>query len=63
MPPSSPTHAELVEWNQSLKTPDFEVPNGNTGAMPRDVLLTVGNEIVEATMSLRGRFFEYRNYR
>ena len=31
--------------------------------MPRDVLLTVGNEIVEATMSIRARFFEYRNYR
>ena len=56
-------HAELVEWNQPQRTPDFEIPNGNTGAMPRDVLLTVGNEIVEATMSIRARFFEYRNYR
>ena len=26
---------------------------------PRDVLLTVGNEILEATMSYRCRWFEY----
>ncbi|GAX74636.1 hypothetical protein CEUSTIGMA_g2084.t1 [Chlamydomonas eustigma] len=54
---------EVIDWNMPIKTPDFEVPNGNTSSMPRDVLLTVGNEIVEATMSLRGRFFEYRCYR
>lgn len=54
---------ELVDWSQPCKTPDFEITNGNTGSMPRDVLLTVGNEIVEATMSIRGRFFEYRAYR
>ena len=30
---------------------------------PRDVLLTVGNEIVEATMSYRCRWFEYLSYR
>jgi len=52
-----------VDYTKSYSTPDFEVPNGNTGAMPRDVLLTVGNEIVEAPMSWRSRFFEYRAYR
>jgi glycine amidinotransferase len=30
---------------------------------PRDLLLTVGNEIVEATMSQRARWFEYLAYR
>ena len=30
---------------------------------PRDVLLTVGNEILEATMSYRCRWFEYLCYR
>jgi glycine amidinotransferase len=54
---------ELVDWSQPCKTPDFEVPCGNTGAMPRDVLLTVGNEVLEAPMSWRSRFFEYRAYR
>jgi glycine amidinotransferase len=42
---------ELVDWRTPTATPDFEVPCGNTGTMPRDVLLTVGNEIIEATMS------------
>ena len=30
---------------------------------PRDVLLTVGNEMLEATMSFRSRWFEYLCYR
>lgn len=32
-------------------------------AMPRDILLIVGNEIIEAPMAWRARFFEYRAYR
>ena len=31
--------------------------------MPRDVLLVVGDEIIEAPMAWRSRFFEYRAYR
>jgi len=54
---------EAVDWSSPYSTPDFSVPCGNTSAMPRDVLLTVGNEIVESTMSWRARFFEYRAYR
>ena len=54
---------EIVDWTRGYRTPDFEVPCGNTGAMPRDVLLTVGNEVLEAPMSWRSRFFEYRAYR
>ena len=33
------------------------------GQPPRDVLLTVGSEILEATMSYRSRWFEYLCYR
>ena len=32
-------------------------------AMPRDILITVGDEIIEAPMAWRSRFFEYRAYR
>jgi hypothetical protein len=32
-------------------------------AMPRDILLVVGEEIIEAPMCWRSRFFEYRAYR
>ncbi len=52
-----------IDFTQSIKTPDFE-----TGTMfgcmpPRDVLITVGREMLEATMSYRCRFFEYLAYR
>ena len=31
--------------------------------MPRDILIVVGDEIIEAPMAWRSRFFEYRAYR
>ena len=36
---------------------------GLYAAMPRDILLVVGDEIIEAPMAWRSRFFEYRSYR
>ena len=47
----------------AAKTPDFEIQNGLYAAMPRDLLIVVGNEIIEAPMAWRSRFFEYRPYR
>ncbi len=32
-------------------------------AMPRDILLVFGDEIIEAPMAWRSRFFEYRAFR
>ncbi|OGT50937.1 MAG: hypothetical protein A3F17_08090 [Gammaproteobacteria bacterium RIFCSPHIGHO2_12_FULL_41_15] len=52
-----------IDFNLPIKTPDFEVPCQNSSACPRDVLLVIGNEIIEATMSQRARYFEYRAYR
>lgn len=46
-----------------VKTPDFELFHGNCYACPRDVLLVVGDQIIEAPMAQRARFFEYRGYR
>jgi glycine amidinotransferase len=51
-----------LQWNQAVNTPDF-----STGAMfgcmpPRDVLLTVGKEILSAPMSFRCRYWEYLAY-
>lgn len=52
-----------IDFKQPVTTPDFEHPS-QVGCMPaRDVLLTVGNEILEATMSYRARWFEYLAYR
>ena len=51
-----------LQWNQAVTTPDFM-----TGTMfgcmpPRDVLLTVGKEILSAPMSFRCRYWEYLAY-
>ena len=54
---------EIVDFSQAYKTPDFESPCGLYAAMPRDILMVIGNEIIEAPMAWRSRFFEYRAYR
>ena len=51
------------DYAQSYSTPDFKASNGLYAAMPRDILIVVGNEIIEAPMAWRSRFFEYRPYR
>ena len=53
---------EPIQWNQAVNTPDF-----TTGSMfgcmpPRDVLLTVGKEILSAPMSFRCRYWEFLAY-
>jgi glycine amidinotransferase len=54
---------EILDFGQPVQTPDW-VQESMFGAMPpRDLLLTVGNEILEATMSQRSRWFEYLCYR
>jgi glycine amidinotransferase len=51
-----------IDFSQQYKTPDFEA-SGLYAAMPRDILIIIGNEIIEAPMAWRSRFFEYRAYR
>jgi glycine amidinotransferase len=52
-----------LDFSQRVQTPDW-VQDTMIGCMPpRDLLLTVGNEILEATMSQRSRWFEYLCYR
>jgi glycine amidinotransferase len=46
-----------------VQTPDFAVAGQNCSACPRDVLLVIGNEIIEAPMAMRARYFEYLSYR
>lgn len=52
-----------VDHAVPVKTPDWEAPFGRASACPRDLLLVVGDEIIEAPMAQRARFFEYRAYR
>ena len=52
-----------IDHSLPVTTPDFHIGNQFGCMPPRDVLLTVGSEILEATMSYRCRWFEYLNYR
>lgn len=51
------------DYTGSIRTPDFEVPNQYCAVCPRDVMITIGNEVIEAPMSRRARYFEYQAYR
>jgi len=53
---------EIIDWSKDVKTPHFEA-QGLYAAMPRDILMTIGDEIIEAPMAWRSRFFEYQAYR
>lgn len=52
-----------IDFSQPVATPDWETGSSFGCMPPRDVLLTVGPEMLEATMSYRCRWFEYLCYR
>ena len=52
-----------LDFNQPTATPDWETETMFGCMPPRDVLLTVGKEMLEATMNYRSRLFEYLCYR
>lgn len=47
-----------MNWNNSLKTPHFQINTQYCSTCPRDTMITLGNIILEATMSRRDRYFE-----
>ena len=51
-----------LQWNQAIQTPDFRTESGMTQMPPRDILLTMGGEIMSAANSFRCRYFEYLAY-
>lgn len=53
----------VAGFGAPVSTPAFTVENQYCSVCPRDVLITLGNQILEATMSRRSRFFEYLPYR
>jgi glycine amidinotransferase len=58
--PDKSMHASL---SQPLQTPHWKVESGYCYTCPRDTVMIVGNEIIEATMSRRARAFESFGYR
>jgi glycine amidinotransferase len=54
---------EPIRQDVPFSTPDFTSSGGYGQYNPRDVLTVIGDEIIEATMSWRSRYFEFRSYR
>ncbi|PPR46831.1 MAG: Inosamine-phosphate amidinotransferase 1 [Alphaproteobacteria bacterium MarineAlpha5_Bin9] len=52
-----------INFNQKIGTPDWDIDTMFGCMPPRDVILTLGSEMLEATMSFRSRWFEYLCYR
>ncbi|MEM7201450.1 MAG: amidinotransferase [Planctomycetota bacterium] len=52
-----------VDHARPIVTPHWTAPGGNCQANPRDVLIVFGNEILEAPMAWRTRYFESFAYR
>ena len=50
------------DFSKNCTAPDFS-STGMYCAMPRDILMVIGEEIIEAPMAWRSRFFEYHSYR
>lgn len=54
---------EPIDQAYAIRTPDFACAMGHAQACPRDVLMVIADEIIEAPMSHRCRYFEHRAYR
>jgi glycine amidinotransferase len=54
---------DIVDFSKSYSTPEWESAGGLYAAMPRDALLVIGDEIIEAPMAWRSRYFEATSYR
>lgn len=52
---------DIVDHRKAYSTPDW-ASKGHTSACPRDCFLVIGNEIIEAPMSWRCRYFERHAY-
>jgi glycine amidinotransferase len=49
--------------SRPFATPTWQSPGGLYSAMPRDILLVIGNTIIESPMAWRCRYFEIEAYR
>ncbi|HVS00323.1 MAG TPA: amidinotransferase [Thermoanaerobaculia bacterium] len=54
---------EPLDFVKPYATPEWSTAGGLYAAMPRDLLLVVGDEIIEAPMAWRSRYFEIHAYR
>src|SRR5262245_4580806 len=52
-----------IDHSRPFATPDWASAGGLYAAMPRDVMLVIGDQIIEAPMAWRSRYFEIHAYR
>lgn len=52
-----------IDHARPIATPHWASSGGNCQANPRDVLIVLGDEILEAPMAWRSRYFEFLAYR
>ena len=52
-----------IDFGQTVATPEWTQESMFGVMSPRDVIITVGNEILESTMCYRSRWFEFICYR
>ncbi|OQY18502.1 MAG: amidinotransferase, partial [Anaerolineaceae bacterium 4572_32.2] len=51
------------DFSKPYSTPDFEIESSCYALMPRDVLLVIGDQIIEAPMGWRSRYYEHHAYK
>ncbi len=54
---------DIVDYQVPIRTPDWKTPSGSSSTNPRDPFLVVGDQIIEAPMADRSRYFEAWAYR
>ena len=54
---------DTFDGTRPFSTPEWTSTCGNGQSVPRDVMIVVGNEILESPMSMRPRYFEILAYR
>lgn len=54
---------DVLDHTRPYSTPAWSSPGGLYAAMPRDTLLAIGDEIIEAPMAWRSRYFEVNAFR
>jgi glycine amidinotransferase len=51
------------DFSKPFSTPDFAIASSYGALMPRDVLLVIGDQIIEAPMGWRSRYHEHHAYK
>ena len=50
-------------YGRPYATPDWRSSGGLYSAMPRDIMLVIGDELIEAPLAWRSRYFEIHAFR